>query len=85
MFMVPMTLFSCARRGEEMPASTMSRVSRTVSISAARTIRRSSPCWWPTRTNSVRSSSTVGSLTSTPTIVSTSGRASSAWASRPPQ
>ena len=39
--------------------STTSRVSTTVSISAASTTRRSSACWAPTFTYSVRSSSTV--------------------------
>ena len=42
--------------------STTRRVSTTVSISAASTTRRSSACWAPTFTYSVRSSSTVGLL-----------------------
>src|SRR5207342_1515786 len=49
------------------------------------TIRRSSACWVPTRTYSVRSSSTRGSSASTPMIVSTSGSRSIACASLPPQ
>ena len=85
MFIVPMTLFSCASRDGVVVESTTSRVSTTVSISAACTMRRSSACWWPTRTYSVRSSSTVGSWTSTPTIASTARSRSSAWATRPPQ
>jgi len=80
-----MTLTSWASRGDAAIESTTSRESITVSISAACTIRRSSACWVPTRTNSVRSSSSVGSCGLTPTIVSTSGSCSSAWASLPPQ
>ena len=60
MFIVPITLFSCARRGGAISELTTSRVSITVSISAARTIRSSSECWLETFTNSVRSSSRVG-------------------------
>ena len=71
MFIVPITLISCASRGEAWIESTTSRESITVSISAACTIRRSSACWVPTRTNSVRSSSSVGSSGLTPMIVST--------------
>jgi hypothetical protein len=78
-------LFSCALRGEVTVESTTSRLSTTVSISAASTIRRSRPCWFVTRTNSVRSSSTFGSRLSTPMIASMSVCASSACASRPPQ
>ena len=85
MFIVPITLFSCAGPGEVATESTTRRVSITVSISAAWTIRSISECWVPTLTNSVRSSSRVGSAESTPMIASTSGNASSAWASRPPQ
>ena len=85
MFIVPMTLFSWASRAEVVTESTTRRVSTTVSISAAWTMRRMSACWVPTRTNSVRSSSRVGSRVSTPTIASTSGSFSSAWASLPPQ
>ena len=44
----------------------------TVSISAARTIRWISECWLETLTNSVRSSSRVGSRESTPMIASIS-------------
>ena len=65
--------------------STTSRVSMTVSISAACTIRRSSAWCVPTRTYSVRSSGQLGSSGLTPMIVSTSWSASSACASRPPQ
>ena len=85
MFIVPITLFSWALRGEVVAESTTSRVSTTVSISAASTTRRSSACWVPTFTYSVRSSSTLGSSLSTPTIASIDGSASSAWARRPPQ
>ena len=85
MFIVPITLFSCAARGEAASELTISRVSITVSISAARTIRWSSECWFETLTNSVRSSSRVGSRESTPMIVSICSKPSSAWASRPPQ
>ena len=85
MLSVPITLFSCARRAVVLAESTTSRVSTTVSISAACTILRISACWFETRTNSVRSSSRVGSSESTPTITSTLGLRSSACASRPPQ
>ena len=85
MFIVPITLVSCAWRGEAWSESTTSRASTTVSISAASTIRRSSACWSPTRTNSVRSNSHVGSSVLTPMIASTEGSCSTAWASRPPQ
>ena len=85
MFIVPITLFSWALDDEVIAESTTRRVSTTVSISAASTTRRSSACWAPTFTYSVRSSSTVGSSLSTPITASTSGNASSAWASRPPQ
>jgi len=85
MFIVPMTLFSCAVRGDAAAESTMSRVSITVSIRAACTIRLSSACWVPTRTYSVRVSSHVGSDGLTPTIASTAGSRSSACARRPPQ
>ena len=54
MFSVPITLFSCASRGEVTVESTTSRVSTTVSISAAVTMRLISACWLETRTNSVR-------------------------------
>ena len=82
---MPITLFSWASRGLVDTESTTSRVSTTVSISAASTTRRSSACWAPTFTYSVRSSSTLGSSLSTPTIASTDGSDSSARASRPPQ
>ena len=85
MFIVPMTLFSCASRPLAMIESTISRVSITVSIRAASTMRVSSACCVPTRTYSVRVSSQVGSPGDTPTITSVSGSRSSAWASRPPQ
>jgi hypothetical protein len=85
MFIVPMTLFSWAARGEAVTELTTIRVSMTVSISAARTIRCSSECWLETLTNSVRSSSRVGSRESTPMIASNSSKPSRAWASRPPQ
>src|SRR4051812_25025275 len=48
-------------------------------------MRRRSECWFVTRTNSVRSSSTFGSRLSTPITASTSSRASSVCARRPPQ
>jgi hypothetical protein len=85
MFIVPMTLCSCAARRDASAESTISRVSITVSMSAACTIRRSSACWVPTRTYSVRRSSHVGSSGLTPTITSTPGSRSSACARRPPQ
>jgi len=85
MFIVPITLFSCAARGEAFTESTIRRVSITVSIAAACTIRASSACWLATRTYSVRVSSQVGSSGLTPTITSTPGSRSSACASRPPQ
>ena len=85
MFMVPMMLFSWALAEVVVEESTTSRVSTTVSISAASTIRRSSACWAPTLTYSVRSSSTCGSSLSTPITASTSGNASRACARRPPQ
>ena len=44
MFIVPMTLFSCAARGDSTTELTVSRVSITVSISAARMIRCNSEC-----------------------------------------
>src|SRR5215218_6645808 len=85
MFIVPITFASWATRGLAVVESTISRESTTVSICAARTIRRSSACWVPTRTYSVRSSSQVGSSGETPMIVSIAGSRSSAWASLPPQ
>ena len=85
MFIVPMTLFSWASRPPAMIESTISRVSITVSIAAAWTIRASSACWVPTRTYSVRVSSQVGSPGETPTMTSVSGSRSSVWARRPPQ
>ena len=57
MFIVPITLFSCAARDEAASELTIIRVSITVSISAARTIRWISECWFETLTYSVRSSS----------------------------
>ena len=57
MFIVPITLFSWALATEAPSELTTRRVSITVSISAARTIRCSSECWFATLTNSVRSSS----------------------------
>src|SRR3954452_9577770 len=84
-FIVPMTLFSCARRAVVTIGSTTRRVSTTVSISAASTMRRISEWESATWTNSVRSSSTFGGRRSTPMTVSTSGLRSSAWATRPPQ
>ena len=57
MFIVPITLFSWAARGGMPSELTTSRVSITVSISAARTMRWISECWLETFTNSVRSSS----------------------------
>ena len=44
MFIVPITLFSCALDDVVVAESTTSRVSTTVSISAASTTRRSSAC-----------------------------------------
>jgi hypothetical protein len=85
MFIVPMMLLSWALAEVVVVESTTRRVSTTVSISAASTTRRSSACWAPTLTYSVRSSSTWGSLLSTPMTASTSSKASSAWARRPPQ
>src|SRR3954454_4377312 len=85
MFIVPMTLFSCARRDEVTIESTTSRVSTIVSISAASTMRRMSECASETCTNSVRSSSTLGGRRSMPMIASTLGSRSRACASRPPQ
>jgi len=79
------SISACALEDEVVAESTTRRVSTTVSISAASTTRRSSACWAPTFTYSVRSSSTWGSSLSTPTTASTSGKASRAWASRPPQ
>src|SRR3954470_23960173 len=85
MFIVPMTLFSCARRDEVTIESTTSRVSTIVSISAASTMRRMSEWASETCTNSVRSSSTLGGRRSIPMIASTLGSRSRACASRPPQ
>ena len=85
MFIVPMTLFSCASRAGAASELTIIRVSITVSISAARTIRWISECWLETLTNSVRSSSRGGSRESTPMIVSICSKPSSACASRAPQ
>ena len=85
MFIVPITLFSCARRGGAISELTTRRVSMIVSISAARTIRSSSECWFETFTYSVRSSSRVGSTLSTPMIASMCSKLSSACASLPPQ
>ena len=85
MFIVPMTLFSCASRGAAVSELTTRRVSITVSISAARTIRCRSECRFETLTNSVRSSSRVGSFASTPMIVSICSKPSSACASLAPQ
>ena len=80
-----MTLFSWASRGLVTIESTTRRVSTTVSISAASTMRRMSECESVTRTYSVRCSSTFGGRRSTPMIASTAGSRSSACASRPPQ
>src|SRR3954470_23338640 len=85
MFIVPMTLFSCARREDVTIESTTRRVSTIVSISAASTMRRMSECASETSTNSVRSSSTLGGRRSMPMIASTLGSRSNACASRPPQ
>ena len=85
MFIVPITLFSCASRAEALIELTIILVSMTVSISAARTIRWISECWLETLTNSVRSSSWRGSEESTPMIVSICSKPSSACASRAPQ
>ncbi len=70
-----MTLFSWARRADVTIGSTTSRVSTTVSISAASTMRRISVWESATWTNSVRSSSTFGGRRSMPMTVSTSGSA----------
>ena len=80
-----MTLFSCARRAVVTTESATSRVSTTVSTSAASTMRRMSDWLSATRTNSVRSSSTLGGVRSTPMTASTAGSCSRAWASRDPQ
>src|SRR5215203_6315015 len=80
-----MTLFSCATRRPVTIESTTIRVSTTLSISAASTIRRMSERRSATRTYSVRASSTLGGRRSTPMTASTSGSSSSACASRPPQ
>ena len=86
MFIVPMTLFSWALRGGRRAESTTRRVSTTVSISAASTIRRSSACWVADlHVLGALELDASGSSLSTPMIASTSGNASSAWASRPPQ
>src|SRR5436305_8250089 len=85
MFMVPMTLFSCARRDEVTIESTTRRVSTIVAISAASRMRRLSVCASETCTNSVRSSSTLGGPRSMPMIASTLGSRSSDCARRPPQ
>jgi hypothetical protein len=80
-----MTLFSCARRGVVTIESTTSRVSTTVSISAASTIRRISACEsadlhelgaleLDLRRRSVDADDRLDA-----------GSRSSAWASRPPQ
>src|SRR4051794_39291685 len=84
MFIVPMTLFSCARRGVVTIESTTSRVSTIVSICAASTMRRISEWASETSTYSVRSSSTFGGRRSMPTIASTALSRSNAWARRPP-
>ena len=73
-----------ARRGAASEL-TIIRVSITVSIWAARTIRCNSECWFETFTYSVRSSSSRGSRESTPMIVSICSKPSSACARRPPQ
>ena len=85
MFIVPITLFSWAARGGSPSELTTMRVSITVSISAAWTMRWISECWFETLTYSVRSSSTCGSRLSTPMIASIWSKPSSAWARRPPQ
>jgi hypothetical protein len=85
MFIVPITFCSWATFGGAVAESTTRRVSITVSISAACTIRRSSAWWVPTRTNSVRSSGQLGSSVETPTITSIDSSFSSSCASRPPQ
>jgi hypothetical protein len=85
MFIVPITLVSWTERGGAATELTIRRESTTVSISAARTMRASSECWFETFTNSVRSSSRRGSTESTPMMASTSSNPSSACASRPPQ
>src|SRR3954471_11740940 len=84
MFIVPMTLFSCARRGDVTIESTTSRVSTSVSISAASTMRRISECASETWTNSVRSSSTLGGVRSMPMIASTPGSRPTMCAGWPP-
>src|SRR3954470_17703087 len=84
MFIVPMTLFSCARRGVVTSEATTRRESTMVSICAASTMRRISEWASETSTYSVRSSSTFGGRRSMPTIASTSGSASRACARRPP-
>ena len=85
MFIVPITLVSCASRGEACSESTTSRASTTVSISAASTIRRSSACCSPDPHELGALELAVGSSGLTPMIASTAGSCSIAWASRPPQ
>ena len=86
MFIVPITLFSWAARGGLPIESTTRRVSTTVSISAAATIRRMQRVLGA-------DADELGALEldarvarqSTPMIASTAGSRSSAWARRPPQ
>jgi hypothetical protein len=84
-FIVPMTLISCNVRLVARVESTTRWVCTMVSTWVARTIRARIECDESVRTNSVRSSGVRGSWVSTPTTTSTSGRCSSAWATRPPQ
>ena len=83
-FMVPITLISCRVRPVARVESTMRCECTTVSISVARTMRERIEYERVGRTNSVRSSGTRGSRVSSPTMTSTSGRCSSACATRPP-
>src|SRR5664280_295256 len=80
-----MTLISWRTRLDT-PIELVSRkVCTMVSTWVARTIRLRIEYFWSERTNSVRSSGTLGSLVPRPRIISTSGSNSRAWAMRPPQ
>ncbi|GIU91005.1 MAG: hypothetical protein KatS3mg010_2104 [Acidimicrobiia bacterium] len=80
-----MTLISWRCRPFACVESTIRCECTIVSIWVARTIRLRIEYDESARTNSVRSSGICGSRVSTPTTTSTSGRASSACATRPPQ
>ncbi len=84
-FMVPMTLISCMAALDICVGSITRNVWTMVSTWVAFTIRARVGSLASTRTYSVRSSSTVGSVVSSPTMTSTPGSASSTWAASPPQ